>query len=134
MRTIRGFLVEYQSFSALEALVRQPIIHQVTDAIHRVLEEGCGGEDDHPERWIHKRDHLKGRNESGQFPGEAEVFERFDDDSGGDVNGSSGLRLPGPAKVVINASMKRPLTASVDEVCTSGSGFTLITDRSCITP
>jgi hypothetical protein len=38
--------------SALEALVRQPVIHQVTDAVHRVLEEGGGGEHEHPDRWI----------------------------------------------------------------------------------
>ena len=38
--------------SALEAGIRQPIIHQVSDAVHRVLEEGGGGEHEHPDGWI----------------------------------------------------------------------------------
>ena len=53
--------------SALEAGVRQPIIHQVTDAIHRVLEERGGGEHEHPDGWIDEGDDVEGGNESGEF-------------------------------------------------------------------
>ena len=63
--------------SVLEAGVRQPIIHQVTDAVHRVLEEGCGGEHEHPDRWIDQGDDVEGGNESVEFPDVGEVFERF---------------------------------------------------------
>ena len=63
--------------SALEAGVRQPIIHQVTDAVHRVLEEGGGGEHEHPDRWIDEGDEVEGGNESVEFPDVGEVFERF---------------------------------------------------------
>ena len=53
--------------SFLEAGVRQPIIHQVADAVHRVFEEGGGGEHEHPDRWIDEGDDVKGGNESGEF-------------------------------------------------------------------
>ena len=68
--------------SALKAGVRQPIIHQVADAIHRVLEERCGGEHEHPDRWIDEGDDVEGGNESGEFRDVSEVFERFHDGSG----------------------------------------------------
>ena len=63
--------------SNLEAGVRFAVVEQVTDAIHRVLEQRGGGKDDHPDDWIDERDHLKGGNESGELPDEAEVFERI---------------------------------------------------------
>ena len=66
--------------SSLEAGVRQPIIHQVTDAVHRVLEEGGGGEHEHPDRWIDEGDDVEGGNEPGEFPDVGEVFERFQGD------------------------------------------------------
>ncbi len=53
--------------SALEAGVWQPIIHQVTDAVHRVLEERSGGEHEDPDRWIDEGDDVEGGNESGEF-------------------------------------------------------------------
>ena len=53
--------------SALEAGVRQPIVHQVSDAVHRVLEEGGGGEHEHPDRQIDEGDDVEGGNESGEF-------------------------------------------------------------------
>ena len=46
--------------SFLEAGVRQPIIHQVSDAVHRVFEEGGGGEHEHPDRWIDEGDDVAG--------------------------------------------------------------------------
>ena len=67
---------------SLEALVRQPIIHQVTDTVHRVLEEGGGGEHEHPDRWIDEGDDVEGGNEPGEFSDVGEVFERFHDGSG----------------------------------------------------
>ena len=45
-----------------------------------------------------------------------------------------GFVIENASKVDRNLPMKRPDLAPVDKVCTSGSGFTLITDRSCITP
>ncbi len=68
--------------SALEAGIRQPVIHQVTDAVHRVLEEGGGCEHEHPDGWIDEGDDVEGGNESGEFPDVGEVFERFHDGSG----------------------------------------------------
>ena len=68
--------------SALEAGVRHPIIHQVADAVHCVLEEGCGGEHEHPDRWVDKWDDVECGNESGELPDVGEVFERFHGDSG----------------------------------------------------
>ena len=38
--------------SSLEAGVQHPVIHQVADAVHRVLEEGGGGEHEQPDGWI----------------------------------------------------------------------------------
>ena len=63
--------------SVLEAGVRHPIIHQVTDAVHRVLEGRGGGEHEHPNRWIDQGDDVEGGNESGEFPDVGEVFKRF---------------------------------------------------------
>jgi hypothetical protein len=51
--------------TSLEALVRHPVVHQVADAVHSVLEEGGGGEHEHPERRIDEGDDVEGGNESG---------------------------------------------------------------------
>ena len=69
--------------SALEARIWQPIIRQVTDAVHRVLEEGGGGEDDHPDRWIDEGDDVEGGNEPGEFPDVDELFECLHGDGSG---------------------------------------------------
>lgn len=61
----------------------KPVVHQVTDAVHRVLEEGGGGEDDHPDRWIDEGDDVEGGNEPGEFPDVSEVFERLHGDGSG---------------------------------------------------
>ena len=66
--------------SALEAGVRQPVVHQVADAVDRVLEEGGGGEHEHPDRWIDEGDDVEGGDESGEFPDVGEVFELPPDD------------------------------------------------------
>jgi len=65
------------SRSGLEAGVRFTVIHQVSDAVHCVLEERCGGEHDHPDLWIDERNDIEGGNKSGDLPDEAEVFESF---------------------------------------------------------
>ncbi len=78
--------------SALEALVWQPIIHQVADAVHRVLEEGGGGEHEHPDGWIDEGDDVEGGNESGEFADVGEVFERFHGDRGFCVNVQAAVR------------------------------------------
>jgi hypothetical protein len=63
--------------SGLEAGVRFAVIEQVTDAVYRVLEQGGSGENDHTHLGVHERDRSKSGDESGEFPGKAEVFERF---------------------------------------------------------
>ena len=60
--------------SALEALVGLAVVEQVPDAVDRVLEDGGGGEHDHPDLWIHKRDDVERGNEPGDLADEAEVF------------------------------------------------------------
>ena len=57
--------------SGLEALVGQPIIHQVPDPVHSVLEQGGGGENENAQLRIDKRDDAEGGDEPGDFPGEA---------------------------------------------------------------
>lgn len=68
--------------SGLETLVRLPVVEQVTDAVHGVLEDRGGGENDHADLGIHEWDDVEGGNKSGDFPDEAEVFECFHDDLG----------------------------------------------------
>ena len=60
--------------SALEALVGLAVVEQVPDAVHRVLEQGGGGEHDHPDLRIHKRNDVERGNEPGDLADEAEVF------------------------------------------------------------
>jgi hypothetical protein len=66
--------------SALEALVGLAVVKQVADAVHRVLEQGCGGEHDHPDLRIHKRDDVKSGNEPGNLADETEILECFHGD------------------------------------------------------
>ena len=68
--------------SALEALVRQTVVHQVADAVHGVLEERGGGEYEHLDRWIDEGDDVESGDETGEFTDVGEVFERFHDGSG----------------------------------------------------
>jgi len=63
--------------SAIEAGILFTVIEQVTDAVHRVLEDRSGGEHDHPHLRVHEWNDVEGRNKSGDFPDEAEVFEGF---------------------------------------------------------
>jgi hypothetical protein len=65
--------------SDFEALVRLPVVQQVPDAVHAVLEQGSGGKDHHPELRIDERHGVEGSNEPGQFADVAEDFERFHD-------------------------------------------------------
>jgi len=58
--------------STTEALVRLTVVEQVTDAVCRVLEQGCRSKDDDTDRWIDKRDDVESGYESGNFSGEAE--------------------------------------------------------------
>jgi len=67
--------------SAFETLVRHPFIHQVTDAVYRVLEERGGGKDEHPDGWIDEGDDVESGNESGEFPDVGEVFKLPPDDN-----------------------------------------------------
>ena len=63
--------------SASKALVRLPVVEQVADAVHAVLEERGGGEDEHAGLWIDKRDDVQCGHEPGKLADVAEVFERF---------------------------------------------------------
>ena len=74
--------------SALEALVRLAVVEQVADAVHRVFEDRGGGEDNDTDLRIDERNGAEGSDESGEFPGEAEVFERCHGEPGGGVNGT----------------------------------------------
>jgi hypothetical protein len=56
--------------SALEAGVRQPIVHQVSDAVYRVLEKEGGGEHEHPDRWIDEGDDVEGEKNRAFSEGE----------------------------------------------------------------
>src|SRR5687768_10699727 len=60
--------------SALEALVRLSVVQQIADAIDRVLEDRCGGEDDDTDLGIDERDGAESGDETGDFPDEAEIF------------------------------------------------------------
>ena len=72
VKAIPDFLiVEILIFSAVEAGIRLPVVEQVAEAVHRVLEERCGCEYEHTDRWSDEWDHLKGGNESGKFPDKA---------------------------------------------------------------
>ena len=68
--------------SALEAGVWLTVVKQVADAVHRVLEDRCGGEDDHADRGIDERDHIEGGDKTGDLADETEVFECFHGDLG----------------------------------------------------
>jgi hypothetical protein len=63
--------------SGLEALIGLAVVHQVSDAVHCILEEGGGGEHEHPDCWIDEGDDVEGGNEPGEFPDVGEVFERL---------------------------------------------------------
>jgi len=54
--------------SGLKALVRLAVVHQVSDAVHRVLEERGGCEYENSDRWIDEWDDVEGGNKSGDFP------------------------------------------------------------------
>jgi hypothetical protein len=71
--------------SAFETLVRLAVVEQVTDAVCRVLEQGCRSKDDDANGWIDKRNDVESRYEAGNFSGEAEIFERLHD-NGGDLS------------------------------------------------
>jgi hypothetical protein len=45
--------------SAFEALVRFPVVEQVADAVHAVLEDRGGSEDQDAELWIHEGDDVQ---------------------------------------------------------------------------
>ena len=66
--------------SAFEALVRFAVIEQVADAVHRVLEDRGGGENDQADLRVHKWNDVESGNKSGEFPDKAEVFECFHGD------------------------------------------------------
>jgi hypothetical protein len=53
---------------ALKLLFGNPSIQQVTDAVHRVLEEGGGCEHEHPDRWIDEGDDVEGETNPASFP------------------------------------------------------------------
>jgi hypothetical protein len=76
--------------SALEAGVGLAVVEQVTDAVHSVLEDRGGGEHDHTDGGIDKRDDVEGGDKTGDLADEAEVFER------------------GTQKAVITAASKMP--------------------------
>ena len=87
VKAIRFFLiVECQSFSALEAGVRLPVVEQVADAVHSVLEERRGCEYEHTDRWIDGRVGSQSGNEPGVSPAEAEISEHI---QGGGVGGGN---------------------------------------------
>jgi hypothetical protein len=68
--------------SGLETLVGLAVIHQLSDAVHHVLEQGGCCKYEHPNRWIDEWNRSKGGNEPGDLPGEAEVFECFHGEPG----------------------------------------------------
>lgn len=63
--------------SALEALVRLPVVEQVSDPVGAVLEDRGGSEDQDAELWIHEGDDVQSGNEAGELADQADVFERF---------------------------------------------------------
>jgi hypothetical protein len=63
--------------SALEAVVRPAVVDQVSDAVHAVLDERGGGEDEHAGLGIDEGDDVQGGHEPGELAEIAEVFECF---------------------------------------------------------
>ncbi len=61
--------------STTEALVRLTVVEQVTDAVHHVFENRSSGEYDHSDLWINKGNDVESGYESGNFSGEADIFE-----------------------------------------------------------
>ncbi len=61
--------------SATEALVRLAVVEQITDAVYRVLEQGCRSKDDDADGWIDKRNAIERSDQSGEFPHIAEILE-----------------------------------------------------------
>ncbi len=61
--------------SAFKTLVRLAVVEQVTDAVCRVFEQGCRSKDDYTDGWIHERNAIERGDQSGNFSGEAEIFE-----------------------------------------------------------
>ncbi len=61
--------------STTETLVRLAVVEQITDAVCRVLEQGCRSKDDDPDGWIDKRNAIERSDQSGEFPHIAEIFE-----------------------------------------------------------
>jgi hypothetical protein len=50
-----------------EALVHLPVVGQVADPVHRVLQDGRGGENDRPDRRLDERNGVEGGNEYGEL-------------------------------------------------------------------
>ena len=60
--------------STTEAFVRLAVVHQITDAVYRVLEQGCRSKDDDSNGWIDKWDAIERSDQPGEFPHIAEIF------------------------------------------------------------
>ena len=60
---------------AFEALVWLAVVEQVTDAVYRVLEQGCRSKDDDADGWIDKRNAIERSDQPGEFPHIAEILE-----------------------------------------------------------
>jgi len=61
--------------SAFEALVRLTVVEQVTDAVCRVLEQGCRSKDNDTDGRIDKRNAIERGDQSGEFLYIAEILE-----------------------------------------------------------
>ena len=88
--------------SALEAGVWLPVVEQVPDAVHGVLQDRGGGEHDHADRGIDERDDVEGGDKTGDLADEAEVFECFHGDrcAVSTARLASGRRKPGTLELV----------------------------------
>ena len=60
-----------------EALIHLPVVEQVTDPVHGVLEEGSCGEDDHPNCRFDEWQGVEGGDETGELADVAEILDRF---------------------------------------------------------
>ncbi len=63
-------------FSAFKAGV-ELTVEPNANVVHRILKQRRCYEYEHTDRWSDERNDLKGRNETGEFRGEAEISERI---------------------------------------------------------
>ena len=72
-------LVAHRTALRLEALIGLPVVEEVSDPVHAVLEDGGDGEHEDADLGVDERDGVQRGHEAGQLAGEGEVFERFHD-------------------------------------------------------